>query len=927
MKNKLTKILAFVTALTLVLMLMPRLDATYKIKAAVRDVSSISELQDILSECATSQEAIEVKLTSDLTGVTSTFTHTGGNLSIDLNGYSIKGSISGTTPFIFNSSSGELEFTDSSPEQTGSISNTAISGGAVNKTGGNLVINGGNYIGCSLCIQVSNCTASITGGNFESDNSYNSITLWMDGKSTVNIYGNPVFTSSDGVLYMPDNSSGNSLTVEGGSFTANENGKWSYACYLGGDDTNTAVIKGGQFVLNANAGKALCIGSNVNVKLSGGKYTGGIGKSVSGTDEQNYSAYYGDNGILSNDYVLTDNRITYETGTVNTINDEISVVKGKLVKLDIQRSLLDSDYTGDLYALVPVSVDESGRVYTNGDSNTVPDNFEIPDGNIYKFNGWYDQQGEEFSSVGAYISHKGTELTDTTLKAEWNGEITSQSGLSNALINSGAVKNILLKGNITLNSGITVNAPELMIERTLDLGGYTINYSNTTKPALILNGLWKIGNGSINSTGQGAMQIYGTAVIENLKCISDNSNYAVGFINVIDDSPNRIISGTFEITGSDGYAIYATAADGTGTAGHITGLFKDSNASSTATYVNGSGTYLKTTKLIVSRNPITYIQNGGAIDMGRYSYGDVIAPVKAELSNKDYTGDIVITGVSVDNAAFKVTGKTTGKTLTGGSTDTYTYTIETAGVPNPGSYECTVSINYIKMDGTAGTYKHKITLIVEAKPNQTQPDISYTLSGTKGSSGWYITSVTVYPEKGCTISAKRDGEYSDYYIVESTSSPVIYIKNEKGEIAGPVQLEKIFIDTEAPRVTGVEDKMTYYGDELVAEAEDDNLEQVTVNGENVSFSGNHCSISLKPSLNEYVIIVSDKAGNVSEYTVRVEETWMKEGINSVGTIKLYTQKAYKLGAGKWKVNNDSTVYNGGISFYVTEEGEYEFQKQ
>lgn len=48
-------------------------------------------------------------------------------------------------------------------------------------------------------------------------------------------------------------------------------------------------------------------------------------------------------------------------------------------------------------------------------------------------------------------------------------------------------------------------------------------------------------------------------------------------------------------------------------------------------------------------------------------------------------------------------------------------------------------------------------------------------------------------------------------------------------------------------------------------------------------------------------------------------------INAGGIVSLRTGIKYTLGNGQWTVSGDSTVYNGGISFYVTQDGEYEFQ--
>lgn len=50
-------------------------------------------------------------------------------------------------------------------------------------------------------------------------------------------------------------------------------------------------------------------------------------------------------------------------------------------------------------------------------------------------------------------------------------------------------------------------------------------------------------------------------------------------------------------------------------------------------------------------------------------------------------------------------------------------------------------------------------------------------------------------------------------------------------------------------------------------------------------------------------------------------------IQTSGKVSLKSGIAYSLGSGKWKVSGDDTVYNGNITFYVSEDGEYEFTLQ
>ena len=48
-------------------------------------------------------------------------------------------------------------------------------------------------------------------------------------------------------------------------------------------------------------------------------------------------------------------------------------------------------------------------------------------------------------------------------------------------------------------------------------------------------------------------------------------------------------------------------------------------------------------------------------------------------------------------------------------------------------------------------------------------------------------------------------------------------------------------------------------------------------------------------------------------------------VSTEGTVHLEAGTAYKLGEGNWSVSGDDTVYAGGITFYVLEDGDYDFK--
>lgn len=132
-------------------------------------------------------------------------------------------------------------------------------------------------------------------------------------------------------------------------------------------------------------------------------------------------------------------------------------------------------------------------------------------------------------------------------------------------------------------------------------------------------------------------------------------------------------------------------------------------------------------------------------------------------------------------------------------------------------------------------------------------------------------------------------------------------------------------DETAPVISGVTNGQIYYGDQAVT-VTDENLCTVTVNGQAAEVSDNRADIILMPSEDVYTIIAEDSAGNRTEYTVEVWETWVRDGITTNGIKHLSRERVYKLGSGEWTIDGDSTVYSGGITFYIKNKGEYNFTR-
>lgn len=583
----------------------------------------------------------EVQLTGDI-NVTSTIALTGGELTLDLNGYAITGAIASGAIFQVSGTNTKLTIMDSSKGK-GSIKNSDANGYVINVNGGSLVIQGGNLQSSCICLKVTNTeNTDITESNIGpktsvslSGGSLNGIlsALEIGKNSTITISDTAVLSSDGEAVRMATQTGGSTVTITGGTLNGGKvNGDLGYACNFSGAD-NELKITGGTFNLNAVNGSSLVIGgsaTDANVTISGGTFNGRIGRATD-TEHLNYTAYYGDGngsgshtGIIASGYVLTDNAVYYDKENVGEniefTRTPVSVVPGTLIRLNTRRSQLE-EYSenekteannADLYELPPVSVGKDGTIYSNTGSTNIPvlDPTRITDGNTYTFSGWRDASGQEYASITAEMAKSGI----TNLDANYKAAVTTEAGLKKALNYCDAVKEIELKNDIQLSSqtGGTSN---------LSLNGKTITYASGTNPAFVMNGTWNIENGTIISEGQACIQINGTAELENLKCVAKNFNYAVDFRNVTASSQSRILSGTFEATGTGGCALRVTHTIGeAGSAEDITNLLQGVFPSTTAARIDGSDVYLNAPRLVVYKTQEIVGASGSRSMIGGMAY-------------------------------------------------------------------------------------------------------------------------------------------------------------------------------------------------------------------------------------------------------------------------------------------------------------------
>lgn len=212
------------------------------------------------------------------------------------------------------------------------------------------------------------------------------------------------------------------------------------------------------------------------------------------------------------------------------------------------------------------------------------------------------------------------------------------------------------------------------------------------------------------------------------------------------------------------------------------------------------------------------------------------------------------------------------------------------------------------------------------------PQSPYSIEGTKGDNNYYNTSVNIIPAEGYLVSTSLDGEYKESvtYNVSTYLEEIYFKKIATGEKTDKLVISDIRIDAYAPSIPSIKDKDTYYADDMDVIINDANLLSVTINGEDVEVIGTRATAKLQSDggIEEYEIVATDIAGNVTTVKITVAAEWVKDNIIPNGkAVKLLDGKSYKLSSGQWTVSGDATVYNGNTTFYVSGDGKYTFTQQ
>ena len=217
------------------------------------------------------------------------------------------------------------------------------------------------------------------------------------------------------------------------------------------------------------------------------------------------------------------------------------------------------------------------------------------------------------------------------------------------------------------------------------------------------------------------------------------------------------------------------------------------------------------------------------------------------------------------------------------------------------------------------------------------PEDAYTISGKKGTNGWYVSDVTITPATGYEISYGDRNHYSGNPIkLEDTVSVCyIFIKDIlTGGQTSMISVGNFNIDSDAPDVIGMNLNGLYFADEngfVKVLIKDDNLSKVLVEGKEIALTkaeNGSMSFSIKAGKKKEKtsFTVYDLAGNKTDFAVITAPHWAENGELIEGELYLEGGEMYTFPEGCWTVNGDDTRYFGGTTFYVVTEGDYILQK-
>ena len=215
------------------------------------------------------------------------------------------------------------------------------------------------------------------------------------------------------------------------------------------------------------------------------------------------------------------------------------------------------------------------------------------------------------------------------------------------------------------------------------------------------------------------------------------------------------------------------------------------------------------------------------------------------------------------------------------------------------------------------------------------PTDAYSLSGTEGKNDYYTTDVELVAKDGYKISNRLNGTY-DTSVTYTEGMGYVYLKRNSDnakttaiKISQEIKVDKVkpALGTFGKDQDGkvVDLTSSFYADTVTFSIYDEHLDTVYLDDTEITVKDGTASITIDAEGGKKgcTVTATDEAGNVYGLRITMMASWMFTNVVPVGSVQLETGNAYKFGSGHYKVNSDSTLYNGGGSFYVLKSGKFE----
>lgn len=454
------------------------------------------------------------KLDSDVTdGI---HVPSGVNVSLDLNGYKVTGSVVTTDTSTSNRATivneGTLLISDSSSTKSGLVEGGTDGSYAVLNRNGNLTINGGNY---SIVISAYNCKGTNKSGCY----TYTGPSLisngWYNGAENNNgtyselIINDGVF---NGGINNVKNDEYGKLTINGGTFNSLK--------YTDVVSTNSPILTGYNIL---TGGKSF--------KLTGGTFDSDIGVQMAGADVERTFEVIG--GSFDEDapygsridYVSPSNKTNIYT---SFIVKNVNIQKMDISNLNI-KDLTISNSKFPLSLTLKVSGDAVLTNVTSGKTFTLNGNAEISDSSFETIKiGTSANSNVKLLNVKADLLNANRVNTNVTIEGGEYGKVANSTNSASKTASSGSTitidkdssKNIPIIGELIATGAGKINVNNAKINGTVETnynsninikdgkfaGSLVINDVTNTKGELIPGGTIEISGGEfINSITTGTI--------------------------------------------------------------------------------------------------------------------------------------------------------------------------------------------------------------------------------------------------------------------------------------------------------------------------------------------------------------------------------------------------------------------------------------